>query len=73
MSNPTKGSFRSNAFSRRAVLRGAGCAIALPWMESVSAMAQGATAADFPKRFGVVFSAAASMKITGAPKAMARR
>ncbi len=55
MSNPTKGSFRSNAFSRRAVLRGAGCAMALPWMESVSAMAQGATAADFPKRFGVVF------------------
>jgi hypothetical protein len=55
MSNPTKGSFRSTAFSRRAVLRGAGCAMALPWMESVSAMAQAPTAADFPKRFGVVF------------------
>jgi len=29
--------------------------MALPWLESVSAMAQPATAADFPKRFGVVF------------------
>jgi hypothetical protein len=55
MSNPTKGSFRSRAFSRRAVLRGSGCAMALPWLESVSAMAQAPTAADFPKRFGVVF------------------
>jgi hypothetical protein len=45
----------SSAFSRRAVLRGAGCAMALPWMESVSAMAAEPTAADFPKRFGVVF------------------
>jgi len=47
--------FRSRAFSRRAVLRGAGCAMALPWLESVSAMAQAPIAADFPKRFGVVF------------------
>ena len=45
----------SRAFSRRAVLRGTGCAMALPWLESVSAMAQEATAADFPTRFGVVF------------------
>jgi hypothetical protein len=29
--------------------------MALPWLESVSAMAQAPTAADFPKRFGVVF------------------
>ena len=29
--------------------------MALPWMESVSAMAQAPTPADFPKRFGVVF------------------
>ncbi|MFO1247547.1 MAG: DUF1552 domain-containing protein [Alphaproteobacteria bacterium] len=46
--------FKSNAFSRRAVLRGTGCAMALPWLESVSAVAE-PTAADFPKRFGVVF------------------
>ena len=26
--------FKSNAFSRRAVLRGTGCAMALPWLES---------------------------------------
>jgi hypothetical protein len=44
----------SRAFSRRAVLRGTGCAMALPWLESVSAMAD-PKAADFPKRFGVVF------------------
>ena len=55
MTRPTDSSFKSRAFSRRAVLRGAGCAMALPWMESVSAMAQAPTPADFPKRFGVVF------------------
>jgi hypothetical protein len=48
-------SFRSKAFSRRAVLRGSGCAMALPWLESVGALAAEPTAADFPKRFGVVF------------------
>jgi hypothetical protein len=47
---PTK----PHAFSRRAILKGTGCAMALPWLESVSAIAQPA-AADFPKRFGVVF------------------
>jgi hypothetical protein len=50
----TANPFKSNAFSRRAVLRGTGCAMALPWLESVSAVAE-PTAADFPKRFGVVF------------------
>jgi hypothetical protein len=39
-------------FSRRAVLRGTGCAMALPWLESLDAQA---TTAGFPKRFGVVF------------------
>jgi hypothetical protein len=43
-----------HAFSRRAVLKGTGCAMALPWLESVSAVAQ-PKPADFPKRFGVVF------------------
>lgn len=47
-------SFVSRAFSRRAVLRGAGCTMALPWLESVSAVAE-PTAADFPKRFATVF------------------
>ncbi len=50
----TMNPFKSNAFSRRAVLRGTGCAMALPWLESVSALAD-PTSADFPKRFGVVF------------------
>ena len=48
------GSKISKAFSRRAVLKGAGCAMALPWLESVNALAA-PSAADFPKRFGVVF------------------
>jgi hypothetical protein len=43
------------AFSRRVVLRGAGCAMALPWLESVSAFADTPPASSFPKRFGVVF------------------
>jgi hypothetical protein len=47
--------FRSRAFSRRAVLRGAGCTMALPWLESVNALADTPSQSDFPKRFGVVF------------------
>src|ERR1051326_1527312 len=40
--------------ARRAILRGAGVTMALPWLESFAARASpGATA--FPKRFGVVF------------------
>jgi hypothetical protein len=35
------------------MLRGAGVAIALPWLESMSA--QGAAAGEFPKRFAVLF------------------
>ncbi len=49
------GPSRPHAFSRRAVLRGSGCAMSLPWLESVAAMAAEPTAADFPKRFGVMF------------------
>ena len=41
--------------SRRTVLRGAGCVMALPWLESLDAFADTATPAAFPKRFGVVF------------------
>ncbi len=43
----------SNRLSRRAVLRGAGVTVALPWLESLPAW--GATAGPFPKRFAVVF------------------
>jgi hypothetical protein len=41
--------------SRRAVLRGAGCAVALPWLESLHALADTPSQSAFPKRFGVVF------------------
>jgi len=46
---------RSRAFSRRAVLKGAGCSMALPWLESVNALGDTPRPSDFPKRFGVVF------------------
>ena len=41
--------------SRRAVLRGAGCTVALPFLESLHALADTPPASAFPKRFGVVF------------------
>src|SRR4051794_4468446 len=53
MSQSLKNSAR--AISRRTVLRGAGCAMALPWLESLSASADTPTSVTFPKRFGVVF------------------
>src|SRR5688572_4985449 len=40
--------------SRRAILRGAGVTMALPWLESFPAFADSASAA-FPKRFAVLF------------------
>ena len=40
--------------ARRAILRGAGVTMALPWLESFAAKADTGAAA-FPKRFGVVF------------------
>ena len=40
--------------ARRAVLRGAGVTMALPWLESFAAKASPAATA-FPKRFGVIF------------------
>ncbi|HEX3877100.1 MAG TPA: DUF1552 domain-containing protein [Bryobacteraceae bacterium] len=45
----------SPRFSRRAVLRGVGCAMALPWLESLDALADTPAGSAFPKRFGVVF------------------
>ncbi len=44
----------ANRISRRAILRGAGVTLALPWLESFAAQA-GTVEAAFPKRFGVVF------------------
>src|SRR5882724_2011180 len=41
--------------SRRAVLRGAGCTVALPFLESLHALADVPSPNDFPKRFGIVF------------------
>ncbi len=46
---------RSPRISRRAVLRGAGCTVALPWLESLHALADTPSSSTFPKRFGVVF------------------
>ena len=44
----------AHRIGRRAILRGAGVTMALPWLESFAAKASpGATA--FPKRFGVIF------------------
>ena len=41
--------------TRRTVLRGAGCAMSLPWLESLHAIAATSPTSAFPKRFGVVF------------------
>src|SRR6266576_1809675 len=53
MFNRTLKSF--NGVSRRAVLRGAGVTMALPWLESLSAFAESTTPATFPKRFAALF------------------
>jgi len=45
----------SNHISRRAILRGSGVTLALPWLESFAAKASTVGAEVFPKRFGVVF------------------
>lgn len=46
---------RASRISRRTVLRGAGCTMALPWLESLHALADTPAPSAFPKRFGVVF------------------
>jgi len=45
----------SPRISRRAVLRGAGVAVALPWLESLPVFGDTTNPAVFPKRFGVMF------------------
>jgi len=44
----------ASRISRRAVLRGVGCAVSLPWLESLHALADTPAASAFPKRFGVI-------------------
>src|SRR5262245_62014238 len=50
---PNRTSKFLDRISRRAVLRGAGVAVALPWLESMPVF--GDTTNAFPKRFGVIF------------------
>jgi hypothetical protein len=45
----------ASGISRRTILRGAGVAMGLPWMESLSAFADTTPASSYPKRFGVLF------------------
>jgi hypothetical protein len=44
-----------NGVSRRAILRGAGVTVALPWLESLTAFADPTSPAIFPKRFAALF------------------
>src|SRR3954451_6678910 len=53
MSNRTKKS--TAPISRRTILRGAGVAMALPWLESLPAFADTTSPAPMPKRFAVMF------------------
>src|SRR3954451_13795519 len=45
----------NRAVSRRTVLRGVGCTMALPWLESLDVFAAHPPQSAFPKRFGIVF------------------
>src|SRR5579862_4988437 len=53
MPHSTENSARG--ISRRNVLRGAGVTMALPWLQSLSALADTSSPAAFPKRFAVLF------------------
>ena len=46
---------RSLTLSRRALLRGAGAALALPWLEAMTPRSRGAESAKSPKRLAVLF------------------
>ncbi len=52
---PTKPTEPVRRISRRAVLRGAGVAVGLPWLESLASADTTVRAGAFPKRFAVVF------------------
>src|SRR5271170_1143752 len=45
----------NSRISRRTILRGVGATMALPWFESLNALADTPSAAAFPKRFAVMF------------------
>src|SRR4051794_10372000 len=45
----------ADRISRRTILRGAGVAMALPWLESLPAFADSTMPGNFPKRFAVLF------------------
>ena len=59
MSDTTCRDASRSPVSRRTFLRGAGVAMALPWLESVpvwgAAAGAGGSAAPFPKRFAALF------------------
>jgi len=46
---------KPNPLSRRTLLRGAGVAMGLPWMESLARAAGTSAASPYPKRFAVLF------------------
>ncbi|MCA9147811.1 MAG: DUF1552 domain-containing protein [Planctomycetales bacterium] len=46
---------QANRISRRTLLRGAGAALALPWLEAMATPAQAASAPPLPKRFAAMF------------------
>ena len=52
---PHRTSPSATRISRRAVLRGAGVTMALPWLESMHALGATTGADGFPKRFAVLF------------------
>ena len=52
---PQRTQISPRSISRRAVLRGAGVTIALPFLESLPAFGSTASPAAFPKRFAVLF------------------
>jgi len=52
MLKPTE---KSHRISRRAVLRGAGVTMALPWLETLPVFAASDSTSAFPKRFAVLF------------------
>src|SRR5256885_13787116 len=55
MRNPIEESAGSGRISRRAVLRGVGVTMALPWLESLPLLGATTSAGPFPKRFAVMF------------------
>ncbi len=52
---PSKKTESGNGISRRTILRGAGVAMGLPWLESLNAFADTTTPSKYPTRFGVLF------------------